>query len=269
MVKLDGMRSADADAFRKTAGWFKLFLLVRATNPASLPYMSQARYAAKRLDCKAKTADLDVLIDGRLYKTAGLVVSPRLVGEAAFRGDKYKKALKEWEKFEPKVTPVGPAGRQGLTYFPNGGVYGLQTDRASNHYGCVLFSTSSLVTAASYVHGDYDLYAIVDPGDPRSTVFVTEKRLGETHARSKELTDVQTFVNRELGRPMVLHGDQEKYAPHSDEEVYAFFPDGKTVEVLQGRAAIEGFYATRLSGRKTGGDGVRTVEAGGLWRKVG
>lgn len=267
---LKGMRPSDAEAFAKAAGWFKLYILVRATNPASLPYMSLAGYSAKRLDCKAKTADVNVMIGGRQYETAGLVVCPDVVGPSAYSGGKYAKAVEEWKKFAPKVAAgiYGAGGKPTKTYFPNGGLYGVQMDPSHKHYGCVMFASNSLVAAAGYVHGDYDLYAIVDAANPTETVFVSETRLEEKHVRSRELLDVQMFINRHLGRPMVLHGDQEKYAAHSDEEVYSFFPDGRTTQTLNGKAAVEAFYATTLGGRKTGGAGATLQPAGGFWRRV-
>jgi hypothetical protein len=267
---LAGMRDSDGEVFAEAARWFELFILVRATNPHSLPYMSLDGYSAKRLDCKAKTADLDVMLNGRLYKTAGLVVDPNVVGFAAYKGGKHAKALEEWAKFAPKVASdiYDQSGKPTKTYYPGGGLYGVQMNPEHMHYGCVMFASSSLITAATYIHGDYDLYAIVAKASPRDTVFVTEKRLGETHVRGKELTDVQTFVNRRLGRPMVLHGDQEKYAAHSDEDVYAFFPDHRSPRVLSGQLEIERFYETTLGGRKTGGKTATLESAGGLWQRV-
>ncbi len=267
---LGGMREKDAAVFAEAARWFELYILVRATNPHSLPYMSQDGYSAKRLDCKAKTADLDVIIEGRIYKTAGLVVDPNVVGHSAFKGGKHAKALEEWGKFAPKVTSgiYDRSGRPTKTYYPGGGLYGVQMNPQHKHYGCVMFSSNSLISAATYIHGDYDLYAIVDRDSPLDTVFVTETRLGEKHVRSKELTDVQTYVNRRLGRPMVLHGDQEKYAPHSDEDVYVFFPDARAPRVLSGQREIERFYLLTLGGRQTGGKNAQLMSAGGLWQRV-
>ncbi|NNM74719.1 hypothetical protein [Enterovirga aerilata] len=267
---LAGMRDEDAAVFAEAARWFEVYILVRATNPHSLPYMSKEGYSAKRLDCKAKTADLDVILNGRLYKTAGLVVDPNMVGFAAFKGGKHAKAVEEWGKFAPKVAAgiYGPDGRPTKTFYPQGGQYGVQMDPDHIHFGCVMFSSGSLITAATYIHGDYDLYAIVNVDNPLDTIFVTETRLGEKHVRSKELFDVQNYVNRRFGRPMVLHGDQEKYSAHSDEEVYVFFPDERSPRVLSGKLAIERFYETTLGGRKTGGKDAMLEPAGGLWQRV-
>lgn len=264
-----GIRSSDMQVFGEAAKHFRVYILVRATNAASLPYIGMAGFSAKRFDCKAKTADKSVVVDGRMREIAGLVVDPNIVGPLAFDGDKHQKALREWAEFEPLVSrSFWQDGRRVLTYFPGGKHYGVQLDPESPRYGCVLFSSSSLITAATYVHGDYDLYAIVPADKPGETVLVKDEMLGFKHFRSKELLDVQIFVNRRIGRPMVLHADQEKYSPHTDETVYAFFPDGKTVRELSNLAEIEGFYLTELQGRKTGGKGATTEPAGGLWKRV-
>lgn len=264
-----GIRPLDADIFSKAAVNYRVHILVRATNPASLPYMSLPDYSAKRLDCKAKTADRNVTLNGRAYQTAGLVVDPTVVGATAYDGAKYGKALEEWDKFRGLVAQnlFDASGKRLALYFPGLTLYAVQLDPEHKHYGCVMFSSMSLATAASYVHGDYDLYAIVPADNPTETLFVKETRQGQVHARSKELLDVQNYVNSRIGRPMILHGDQEKYATHSDEVVYAFLPDGRR-RMLNGKADIEAYYATELKGRKTAGKGVATEPAYGLFHRV-
>jgi len=264
-----GIRSSDMQVFRAAAKHFRVYILVRATNAASLSYIGMAGFSAKRLDCKAKTADKSVVVQGRTREIAGLVVDPNIVGPLAFDGDKFQKALREWTEFEPLVCrSFWQDGRRALTYFPGGKVYGVQLDPESPRYGCVLFASSSLVSAATYVHGDYDLYAIVRADKPGETLLVKDEMLGFKHFRSKELLDVQIFINKRIGRPMILHADQEKYSAHTDETVYAFFPDGTTVRELSNLAEIEGFYLTELQGRKTGGKGATLEPAEGLWKRV-
>jgi hypothetical protein len=182
------MRPQDIEAFRAAAMHFHVYIAVRRTNPASLDYIGKAGYVAKRLDCKAKTADQDCMVEGALRKLAGLVVDPHRVGPAAYKPGKYDKALKEWEKFRPLLAPdmLGAGGARSYVYMPAGKLYAVQLDRAHEHYGCVMFSSSSLLSAAKYIHGDYDLMAVVPESDVQSNVFVTEERLGQAHARSKE-----------------------------------------------------------------------------------
>jgi hypothetical protein len=263
-----GMRLQDFAAFQQAAQHYKVYILVRGTNVASLRYISDPRCCAKRLDCKAKTADKDVFVAGRERQTAGLVTDPTIVGSSAYEDRKYAKALQEWEKCKPLLATnaFDAAGKPQALYFASGKFYGVQLDPQSDFYGCVMFSTMSSVPGARYIHGDYDLYAIVPANDVGRTVMVFETMLGQDHARSQEFIDVQNYVNRLLERPMVLHGDQEKYAEHSDEQVYAFFPDGRTVMELNGRAAVERLYETVFRGRKTGGKDAVLDHAHGLWK---
>jgi hypothetical protein len=66
------MRTQDITIFAQAARQFKVWILVRRTNPKSLQYVALPGYTPKRIDCKAKTADKDV----SSYKLAGLVVDP-------------------------------------------------------------------------------------------------------------------------------------------------------------------------------------------------
>ena len=261
------MREKDIDIFRACAKRFNVAIGVRRTNPESLKYIDRAGYAAKRLDCKAKTADNHVTLNGRTYETAGLVVNPHVVGAGAYRGGKLESALKEWNENFAGMVAEDVAGK---TYFPGGKLYGVQTNPAHKHFGCVMFASSSLITAALYVHGDYDLYAIVPMDAPDATTFVVDKHWGSIdmkHARAKELYDVQIFLNSRFGRPLVLHGDQEKYRGHTDEDVDFFLCDG-SVRVIRGKAELEALYRETFKGRGTGGAGAVTQPAGGLWQQV-
>jgi hypothetical protein len=256
MATSDFMRPQDMQVFKAAAKNFKVYIGVRRTNPASLPFIERPGYVAKRLDCKPKTADWDVVLNGAVYQTAGLVVDPTVVGEGAFKsGKKFKDAWKSWGDFS-KLVASGiqrADGAHRITYLPNGKHYAVQMNPDHHHYGCVMFSATGLITQAAYIHGDYDLYAVVPADDTTRTTFLTERRLGQYHARSRELLDVQMFINRGIGRPMVLHGDQEKYLDHQDEDVDFFFPDGVTVREVSGKAGLEALYKDEFGGRKTGG----------------
>lgn len=271
-VHLGGMRGQDAEVFAEAAKWFGVYILVRATNPSSLEFIDKKGYSAKRFECKAKTADFDVVINGTVYKTAGLVVDPNIVGHGAYKGGKHEKAVKAWSDFWafPAQGIYDAEGKPTVTYYPGGGTYGVQMDPAHPHYGCVMFSSNSLISAATYIHGDYDLYAIVNAKSPLDeVVFARDEWAAGDHFRSKELLDVQTFVNRRLGRPMVLHGDQEKFSPHTEDEAYVFFPDGRPVATLKNKSEIEKFYRVTFPGRPTGGEGAKVREiAGTSWLRV-
>lgn len=259
------MRQEDIRAFVDAAKFYRLFILLRRTNEASLPYIGKIGYAPKRLDCKAKTADLDVNIPGIGRKeTAGLVVNPTLPGFAsAFKSTKKAQSAQEtWRQFEP-LCYLPETGRN-VTYFPGGKFYSVQMDPSHKHYGCVMFASNSLRSAGKYVHGDYDIYSFT-PADSRPGVMagspvntrVVETRLGQSHARGKEFFDVQHYLNRKMGVAMVLHGDQEKYSLHSDEPVDVFWTDGREPTALNGQAEIEEFYRTVLQGRQTFHKGIQ------------
>ena len=80
---------------------------------------------------------------------------------------------------------------------------------------------------------DYRI-GIVPASDPGRNIAVFEERLGQAHSRSPEFLDVQTFVNRRCGVPMILHGAQETYSDeHGDEKIDIFFAE---VDAVSGQA---------------------------------
>ena len=203
------MRPQDAAVFAMAARVYSVYIAVRRTNEEALQYIGQKGYVPKRLDCKAKTADFDAIINGSVYKTAGLVVDPHVVGAVAYTAGKYTKALNEWEKFRSHLAPAGADGRLPL-YLPPDRSYTVQMDPSSVHYGCVMLSPYGLRTNAHYVHGDYDLYAIVPTGDKASNVFVEEERLGQKHVRGKELLDRVGVGHQAAKYPAQLSGGQQQ-----------------------------------------------------------
>jgi len=66
------MRSQDKSIFLEAARQFQIWILVSRTNRASLEYVGRPGYTPQRIDCKAKTADIDIAP----YRLAGLVVDP-------------------------------------------------------------------------------------------------------------------------------------------------------------------------------------------------
>ena len=264
------MSPRQADIISEAARHFKVHILVRQTNRESLKYIGQQGFAPKRLDCKAKTADCDVL-HPRLGSIgcAGLVVDPTVVGKDAFASAaKHASAMKEWTGFA--ATMLHPEvrsweGQQSLTYIPGGKLYFVDLNPTSPRHGCVKFTSSGLISAGCYIHGDFDLYGIVPADDPSRNVAVHEKRLGQAHSRSPEFLDVQIYINRRIDAPMVLHGAQEAYArEHSDEALDVFHPDSK-ISSVNGAGEIARLYATRFEGRKlfTKG-GKRQIVRGGF-----
>ncbi len=242
--------------FLGAAKLFDVYILVRRTNFMSLRYIGEPGFVAKRLDCKAKTADFDYLHpDYGLIDCAGLVIDPYIKGaENAFeKSEKCREARKEWDAFmliHPDMRTF--EAQERFTYIPVGGLYFVDLNPSSTHYGCLKFTASSLIKQSCYIHGDIDLYGIVPAGEPARNVAVKETRLGPTlkHARSPEFFDVQHYVNRQIGAPMVLHGAQESYdSSHLDEAIDIFSPGGK-VTSAEDAAGITALYDTAFQGRR-------------------
>ncbi len=215
------MRHADKMIFLEAARVFHSWILVRRTNVESLKYISRAGYMPKRIDCKAKTADFD---SGR-YQLAGLVVDPA-IHPKAFKAGKLQKALEAWKAMQ----------------FSSSG-YTVDRNAQSKHYGCVQFS-------GKYIHGDYDLYDIIDVTQPQRNLAVVETLLGQPHRRGANVLRVQEFVNSRIGSPMVQHGGEAQYADHSEQSIDAFGPAGEDVTILN-EYSVRAWYAERFGGRKT------------------
>jgi hypothetical protein len=216
------MRPQDKQVFLAAARHFHSWILVRRTNPASLAYVGLAGFTPKRIDCKAKTADLDI----PPYKLAGLVVDPN-VHPRAFRSGKAEKAKKYWLEMKPLI----------------GTIYTVDMDLRSKHYGC-------LKLQGSYVHGDYDLYDIIDINQPQRNLAAVETMLGQPHRRGANVLRVQEFINSRIGTAMIQHGGEAQYADHSEQAIDAFGPNGEDVTILN-EFSVRAWYADRFLGRRT------------------
>ncbi|MCC6343817.1 MAG: hypothetical protein IT166_16560 [Bryobacterales bacterium] len=216
------MRPSDKRIFLDAAAHFQVWILVRRTNPASLRYVGQAGYTPKRIDCKAKTADIDI----PPYTLAGLVVDPR-IHPRAFKPGKESKALAAWKAMEPLI----------------GHTYKVDEDRNSKHYGCLRLD-------GNYIHGDYDLYDIIDISQPRRNLAAVETLHGQPHRRGAKLLAVQQYVNERMGTPMVQHGGEAQYADHSEQAIDAFGPNGEDVTILN-EFSLRAWYEQRFGGRQT------------------
>ncbi|MET1415370.1 hypothetical protein ABVF61_24055 [Roseibium sp. HPY-6] len=255
---LNHMKAAHIGIFRSAAKLYNVAILVRRTNTASLQHIGESYAVPKRLDCKAKTADFDVtprgctVPDVQRPSIAGLVVDPELVGEKAYTDGKYAKAVAAWRSFAGQLKPEMASFEQQKTntYIPTGGVYFVERNPQDPYFGCVKFTSSSLITAGKCIHGDFDLYGIVDMDAPDTIVRVKERRLGQTHARSPKFMDVQNFVNNRIGVNMILHGSQETYATdHEDDDLDVFFPDGRVDYAGPSAQDIDAFYQREFPGR--------------------
>jgi len=216
------MRSQDKAVFLEAARQLQVWILVRRTNPASLQYIGRPGYSPKRIDCKAKTADADV----PPYKLAGLVVDPG-IHPRAFKPDKAAKAQSCWAAMKPVI----------------GGLYKVDTNPNSTHYGC-------LQLQGSYIHGDYDLYDVIDITQAHRNLAAVETLLGQPHRRGAKVIAVQEFVNSRIGSPMIQHGGEAQYADHSEQAIDAFGPSGEDVTILN-EFSVRAWYKDRFGGRQT------------------
>ncbi|MEM8664168.1 MAG: hypothetical protein AAGF49_08620, partial [Pseudomonadota bacterium] len=232
------------EAFKRAARLHNVAILVRQTNIASLRWIRNERATPKRIDCKAKTADANFTRRGREYKVAGLVVDPNIAAPDAFNAQKLPGVWKYWKIFAQQKLPPADAvmDRPYLWHDNTMYQYFVEKDPDNAFYGCVKFSPTNQRLAAKVIHGDFDLYAIIDMDDPGTNIRVGEKLADQRHTRSPKFRDVQMAINGPLGlgTPMVMHGSQETYAEeHSDEPIDVFFPDGTTT-TARNREEIEG-----------------------------
>jgi hypothetical protein len=265
------MPDTHVQAFQRAAAHFKVWILVRRGNPASLRWIGKSGYTPKPLDCKAKTAEKNV----EATQCAGLVASP-IELPAAFSPEKLQEALAEWPRFLPLLYTFNPKDPQGnLAADAAGKHYRLQTDRAHQHFGCVMYKPV-FRARAEYIHADYDLYAVVPEADPKSNIFVRETGFGgQPHSRSQKLYDVQYFLKaagvlqgQESGSPMVRHGEQETFKTDWDDQLDVFWPDGKAITELNGAREIQTFYQTTLQGRQQMSSNTPTRPGTGKWVKI-
>ncbi len=256
-------------AFVAAAQKFNCYILLRETGRASLSWVGKRGYTGKRADMKAKTANLNF---GH-HSVAGLVCSPLLRPEV-FTPDRLPSALKEWQKSCHLITvPSGKTGFDDNTQ-PRGCLtpYIVQTNPNHKHYGCVALVEMGLLTPR-YVHGDYDLYAIISAEQAFDLTDIPTRRstLGSTMAPDElglqERLNMQvlnlegplsfqvaTYINTRiagtspdlLGALMVNHGEQVNIPKgHTFEAVLAFMPkqvNNQWARVLATRRDHEQFY---------------------------
>lgn len=189
------MRKPDKLVFAACAIDKGLWILVRRTNPASLDYIGRPGFVPKPIDCKPKTADFG--------KFAGLVVSPEIV-TGAFTPAKEPEALKCWASFLKTKSDR----------------YRVDEDPASEWYGCLLLNGNK-------IHGDYDLYDIVDPGNARRNFAIVDTLHGQLHMRSPWLTQIQKWINDRIGAEVVQHSGETQYKDHTDQTIDVFGPKGE------------------------------------------
>lgn len=264
-----GMNSGHRRVFFQVARALKVWILVRATNPESLKFIGSdhADVVPKPLTCKPKTAECG--------PHAGLVVCPHLLTNA-FSPEKLEKAINTWNSWArnwltdriknsfnddsdrnqpvdflkhlyPGVSTVG---------LPHG--YGIVEDEMHPRYGCVVLLQGGRM---KFIHGDYDLYDVVDPKNPHDIERFFRNVNGSQSAYGRKTPEVQRLLNQQLGADMVQHGeDLGWYSSHSDDMILAFSPDteGEAGLVIvhsfgQGTRSIERIFREIFNGRAPGG----------------
>jgi hypothetical protein len=219
------MRPKDYKSFR-IAAMVQVYILVRQTNPQSVQWIGKPGYIAKPIECKPKTADTDLTIEGRSIETAGLVVNPELLGfSAVFKSErKAGKAKDAWKKFVADHPPAQCLPRDGKpirTWVGAQPGWAVQMCKNSEHYGCLMYSTYPQGLNGKYVHGDYDLFGIAAAADSTTMRRLDEKLRG---LRSPNTQSVQFSVNAMTGFALVKHGEQELFADFEEEPLDVFFP---------------------------------------------
>jgi len=215
------MRASDKQIFLDAARHFQMWILVRRTNRASLEYIGKPGFVPKPINCKAKTADENL---GK-YKLAGLVIDPT-GREAAFKPERLQDAVKCWKDTKQLL----------------GKVFTVDQDASSLHCGCLMLHKN-------YIHGDYDLYDIIDITQAHRNLAAVEVLLGQPHRRGPKVFTVQEFVNSRIGSPMLQHGgDAQFLKEHRSESIDAFGPNGEDVTILN-QFSIKAWYKERFGGR--------------------
>jgi hypothetical protein len=250
-----GIKASHVWAFTDVCRALNAIVLVRATNPASIRWMDKKRYTAKPIDCKAKTADKDGEVGSQWVDCAGLVVSPRVLGAKVF-GKKLQKAQKAWLEFEKSLlTRKLSSGIEIYQRYERKGFYAVDALVSSSHFGCLLvsdqlppddFDTSKshirkwMEINMSYLHGDYDLYGIIDASQAAGmkagkvhVVPISESNiLGQKNFATGLSNDVAENLNLLLGCELVKHGEQSAYE-HIASDVYIFYPTGNIQVVCE------------------------------------
>ena len=212
------------EIFCDAAQRFNCHILVRKTGRAALGWVGQQGYTGKRVDLKAKTAKFDV----HHYKLAGLVCSP-LIHPNAFPAGRLSDVVKKWNESAHLITvpPKGTGFRDDQQLRGVFTPYVVQMDTGHPHYGCVALHESGLLIPR-YVHGDYDLYAIVPAGKRFKPEAVKTRtyQVGTT-MRAGHQTLAERLADTHKPRPgQILRPDYEASArrsnvantigPHSD-----------------------------------------------------
>jgi len=222
------MRIQDQKVFREAARKFEVWIVVRQSNPRSEPYIGRGDCLPKPIECKAKTADVEV---ARGKYTAGLVVSPE-VHPRAFGPGKLQDALKVWKEFA--LRRLHPRGK-----------YAVEMRRESPYYGCVMLG-------GKYLYSDYDLYDIIDPRNPFDRTGFKGRIRGRLNFHGPFFKPVMQFINARIrsGRNrawMIQHGEQVQLG-HEEKGEYDIFGPGGEVEKASSNPSLQVWFQFTFGG---------------------
>lgn len=265
-----GIRREDIAVFVAAAQVFDHIISVRATNTQSLRYIGQKMFTPKPIDCKPKTSDLGVYVPavGLQVDCAGLVVDPTVVGNAAFKGKKFDKVCESWTGFL-KDKSGEEQMKKVFRRRESKGFYAVDTYKQSKYFGCLMLSDQdvpardfNLAVAEwqefkrihmCYIHGDYDLYGLIDVAKIERVVYgsagrdkvspdLIKGRLhGVPHIFTEQFSQIQAFLNGGIGAEMIQHASQDNVA-HQDDELYVFYPFGGKYRLDATADAIKDIY---------------------------
>lgn len=266
---IGGMCGNHKQIFFNVARAQKVWILVRATNKSSLKYIGPdfPNVIPKPKSCDAKTAD-----DG---PNAGLVMCPHVVPEA-FSPERLDEAISTWDKWAPEWVPVQlekrfldrPSDEHHTAdleerYLNRDGLpinYAVDEDPDSEYFGAVLnFDTGT----PKLMHGDYDLYDVVDPQSPLSRQRMELEFNGSKSLYGPKTADVQRALNRlmsdgRVSAGLIQHGEHLAKFGHKEDMIYAFSPyPGDALIVVypfaMGLESIRALYRNIFSNRQPRG----------------
>jgi hypothetical protein len=112
---------------------------------------------------------------------------------------------------------------------------------------------STLPRGCAYIHGDYDLYALVHKDNPAQRAPRDGEFEGEAHSYGQNWKAFEALVRSQISLDMIQHGSQEHFVDHTDETVDMFCPTAERslwhVKV-EGAKALDRLYREAFGGRE-------------------
>jgi hypothetical protein len=101
-----------------------------------------------------------------------------------------------------------------------------------------------------YIHGDYDLYDIVDIRQPQRNLALVGKLHGQDHLAVANLRFIQQAINNKLGIEMIQHGGEAQFQLPDEQKIDAFNPKGEHIQI-QNLSELRELYQNTFKGRIT------------------